>query len=399
MKKSTGAEGLGRGHGESPVAVPGNQRTPGESRDGGGRGAREAPSFAFLRLCAFASLRLISASSLAARLEPGQLLVAAVVAGLLDELAGYGEVGEGGGGRAFGEGEAGEAEVGVGLVEAEAAAGGEGEGFVEVLAGEGKGAGVGVEGGAGEEAEGEVVLLAGAAEAVDGGQEVGGGLGEVAAGAALDGEEVGAAEGEVVEGDVEEPVVVLDDLQRLRGAFSHLGIPALIEQEVAVQEARERVEQRILRLPLLLHPLGFLELRGGFLPEARRMQGRGQRRPVDQTFRGIAALVGKLDALPGLRQGLAQLAAGQDKLAEVGGGNRGVLPVLLRDVPLQCSASDPAASWSRPSARSAKPALLRTHGLVLRAEPRREPLPGGIEEGREDGDLAAEGPELRAMLK
>ena len=63
-----------------------------------------------------------------------------------------------------------------------------------------------MEGGAGEEAEGEVVLVAGAAEAVDGGVEVGGGLREVAGGAALGGEEVGAAEGEVVEGDVEERV-------------------------------------------------------------------------------------------------------------------------------------------------------------------------------------------------
>ena len=71
------------------------------------------------------------------------------------------------------------------------------------------------------------------------------------------------------------------------------------------------------------------------------MQGRGQRRPADHALDGIAALVGKLDALPGLRQGLAQLAAGLEKLAEVGGADGGVLPVLLRDAPLQAQPQQP----------------------------------------------------------
>ncbi len=177
------------------------------------------------------------------------------------------------GGVTLGEAEAGVAEVGVGLVEAEAAAGGEGEGFVEVVAGEIEGAGVGVEGGAGEEAEGKHLLVAGAAKAVDGGREVRGGLGEVAGGAALGGEEVGAAEGEVVECDVEEPVLRWDRSQRLRGAFPHVGIPAPIEQEVAVPEALERIEPRIGRPPYLLHPLRFLEQLGGFLPAATSHAG------------------------------------------------------------------------------------------------------------------------------
>ena len=41
-----------------------------------------------------------------------------------------------------------------------------------------------------------------------------------------------------------------------------------------------------------------------------------------------------------------------------------------------------------------KARFIQDEGLVRLAEPRREPLPGGIEEGREDGDLAAEGSEL-----
>src|SRR5262249_20853752 len=123
-------------------------------------------------------------------LERGQLLVAAVVAGLVDDLAGgdEGELSPGGG--VLGEGETGEAEGGVALMEGEAAAGGGVEGFVEGFAGDVEGAGVGMEGGAGEEAEGEVVLPAGSTEAVDRGGELAGGLGEVTGGATLDGEEI-----------------------------------------------------------------------------------------------------------------------------------------------------------------------------------------------------------------
>ena len=183
----------------------------------------------------------------------------------------------GGGGGAFGEGEAGEAEVGVGLVEAEAAAGGEGEGFVEVLAGEGEGAGVGVEGGAGEEAEGEVLLVAGAAEAVDGVLRWEAAWARSPAAPRWTARRWARPRERWSRAMSRSRVLLGAHAQRLRGAFPHLGIPALIEQEVAVPEAPERVEQRIGRLHLLLHPLGFLELRGGFLPEAHRVQGRGQR--------------------------------------------------------------------------------------------------------------------------
>ena len=110
-------------------------------------------------------------------------------------------------GAAFGEGEADVAEVGVDLVETEAAAPGEGESVVEVV--ESGGEVACVESDAGEVADGEVALIAIAAEAFDGLLEVGGGLGEVAGGAARDGKEVGAAKGEMVEGDVEKPVVFL----------------------------------------------------------------------------------------------------------------------------------------------------------------------------------------------
>jgi hypothetical protein len=233
--------------------------------------------------------------------KPGELLVAAVVAGGLDERARLGEVLAGGGGVAFGEVEAGVSEVGVGFVEAEAAAGGEGEGFVEVAAGGGERAGVGVEVGAGEEAAGEVVLMASTTQELDGLLKVIGDRGEVGGGVALRGEEVGSAKGEVVEDDVEERIAWDAPFEELLGTFLHFGIPALIEQEVAVLKAPKRVESRRRRLALLLHPLGLLELRSSVCTAAHRVQGRGQRRPPDHALESIAALVGQLDALPGHR--------------------------------------------------------------------------------------------------
>src|SRR6185437_14852977 len=172
-------------------------------------------------------------------------------AGTLDVGASPGEV-------AVGDGEAGEAEVGVARVEAEAAAGGEGEDLVEVLPGEVEGAVVGVEGGAGEEGAGEVLVMAGATEGVDGGGDVGGGRGELEGGAVQGGEEVGAAEGEVLERGVEGRGVRQAPREEARGARAHLDVPALIEQEVAVEVARDRGEHLQGRIGGRIRPFGQL---------------------------------------------------------------------------------------------------------------------------------------------
>jgi hypothetical protein len=55
-----------------------------------------------------------------------------------------------------------------------------------------------------------------------------------------------------------------------------------------------------------------------FLPEAHRVQGGTQRRPRTNALERVAAVVGELDAQPCLRLGLKELAAGLEKLAEVG---------------------------------------------------------------------------------
>jgi hypothetical protein len=161
--------------------------------------------------------------------ELGQLAVAAVVAGGVDDRPGAVEVLAGGDGVVFGEAEAGEAEVGVGFVEAEAAAFGKGEGFVEVAVGEVVGAGVGVKGGAGEEAEEEVLLDASAAQPIDRGCEMRCCLGEIAGDTALNSNKVGAAEGQMIERDVLQQVPHFGPRQCLRGAAEHIGVPALVE--------------------------------------------------------------------------------------------------------------------------------------------------------------------------
>src|ERR1039457_5387187 len=84
--------------------------------------------------------------------EGGELGVAAVVAGFVDEALGFGNVFRG--------------EVVVGEVESHAGARGDGVDFFEV-----------VRGAAGEEGTGEVVELAGAANVIDGLIEVRDGLG------------------------------------------------------------------------------------------------------------------------------------------------------------------------------------------------------------------------------
>ncbi len=292
------------------------------------------------------------------------------------------------------------AEVGVGFVEAEAATGGEVEGLVEVVAGAGEVAGVRVEGGAGEEAEGNAFLDTGAAEAVDGLVEMGGGGGDVGGGVTLGSEEVGAAEGEMVEGDAEEPEVGLGPLQRLRGAFPHVGVPAQLEQEVAVLEALERVEQRVGRLSRLLHALGFFEVRGGLLPEARRMQGRGQHRSRAIAMEGVAALVGELDALRGLRHCIAQLAVGS---AEARSRLDALMAAWFQSSwAMHCSRlrrSNAAASGSRPSARSAKPAAFSTKAWSASVNPGASCSHGGAKNAERTATSLPKAPSFLALKR
>ena len=298
-----------------------------------------------------------------------------------------------------GEGEAGVAEVGVALVQAEAAADGDRERLVEVLAGEVEGAGVGVESGTREEAEGEVVLLSGSAEAVDGAVEVGRGLGKVTDGAvALSRDDGRSAQGDMVESDVEEPVLFFRPREALRCARPHDRISALIEQEVAVPEAPERVEQRVGRLFLLLHPFGVIELRGRFLPPAHRVQDRCQIRPGGDAAEGVAASVGQLDAFPGPVQSFTQLTAGLEELAPVGCAYRGVPPVLVPNALIEAQPDQRCCLRQPAQCPQGEPRFIQHERLIGLTKSRRKLLPGGIEESREDGGRAPESPK-RARSK
>jgi hypothetical protein len=68
-----------------------------------------------------------------------------------------------------------------------------------------------------------------------------------------------------------------------------------------------------------LNALCFLELRLGILSKTHGVQDPSEHRSVAHAFKSIAASVGKLDALPGPRHGLVELAAALEKFTKGGG--------------------------------------------------------------------------------
>jgi hypothetical protein len=124
----------------------------------------------------------------------------------------------------------------------------------------------------------------------------------------------GAPQREVVEGDVEKPVLRRHPLERLRRALGdsaaglqqfwlvtcHLqllgylpcGVLARREEQVAIPEAAQRVEQGVFGRVLGLHLLGLAEERQGPGPAARLVQGVGVGRAIHHPLTSIAAAVG-----------------------------------------------------------------------------------------------------------
>ena len=111
-----------------------------------------------------------------------------------------------------------------------------------------------------------------------------------------------------------------------RGPRHALGIA---KEQVAIPEAWQRVEERVLRLVLRLHRLGLAEEGEGVRPRARLMPGIGQRRALDHPLEGIAAAVGELDRLLRVPHRGGQLAQRQLQLAQIAGADGGLLPILL----------------------------------------------------------------------
>src|SRR5271157_1475867 len=225
--------------------------------------------------------------------EGGKLAVAAVVAGGVDEGFGFGEVAAG--------------EVVVREVEAHAGAGGDAEGFFEIV---GRAAC--------EEAEGKVVESSRAAEEVDGLVEVVRGFGGAGG--------VGTAERKVVEADVKEPPLL--PVQGLGSPAEDFRILALIEEQVAVPIAPDRVKYRVRRLALSLDLLGFCEQGHGLGEAGGLMEGIGEGGTLAHPLERVAAAVGEIDRLPSPCYRFGYVAESEVKPAEVGVTRGCVLPVL-----------------------------------------------------------------------
>ncbi len=144
---------------------------------------------------------------------------------------------------------------------------------------------------------------------------------------------MGSPQGKVVQGDGEKAgaASLSVPFQCLMGPALHLPVLPLAQQQIAVPKAPEGVEERVLRLPLLLHLLGLAEGGFGLRQAARLVQGIGQGRPHAHALSCSGAAVGQVHGLLSELQGLGQVAAGQVELAEVARFHRSVIPNLPGD--------------------------------------------------------------------
>ena len=162
------------------------------------------------------------------------------------------------------------------------------------------------------------------------------------------------------------------------------------EQQVAIAIALERIEPGIAGLAFRLHPLRLLEqrLRRRHLP--RLMPGVGKRGAVAHALEGVAAPVGMLDRRLARGHRRRDLAQGELQLREVGGADRGLLPVLLLDAISSPARIGATASPSRPSARRRIGGLVQEPGAVGLGEIGGGMVEGRIEEGRHQPQIRAE---------
>ena len=128
---------------------------------------------------------------------------------------------------------------------------------------------------------------------------------------------MGAAEGQSVERDVENPVVPPRHFQGLRRPIARLGGPPLREQQIAVPIPSQRVQQRDIRLRLLLPPLGVGEQICRLFPFAGGMERVGVGRAAGHHLRRIAAAIRKRDGLFRRRHGSGDFANKQFGFAQI----------------------------------------------------------------------------------
>ena len=136
-------------------------------------------------------------------------------------------------------------------------------------------------------------------------------------------------------------------------AAGHLprGTLRLRQEQVAILEAPQRIQQRVGGLILGLHLLGLAEARLRLGPAARLVQGVGMGRALGHPLKRIAAAVGVGHGLLGVPHRPGHLAQRQLQLAQVAGAGGGLFPVL-RLTPISSPARiGSRASVSRPKAR------------------------------------------------
>ena len=97
------------------------------------------------------------------------------------------------------------------------------------------------------------------------------------------------------------------------------GTLGLGEEQVAILEALQRIQQRVVGLALGLHLLGLAEARLRLGPAARLVQGVGMGRALDHPLKRIAAAVGVGHGLLGVPHRPGHLAQRQLQLAQVAG--------------------------------------------------------------------------------
>ncbi len=123
------------------------------------------------------------------------------------------------------------------------------------------------------------------------------------------------------------------------------------EEQVAIPEASQRVEQRVVGLALGLHLLGLAEARLRLGPAARLVQGVGMGRAIAHPLKRIAAAVGVGHGLLGVPHRPGHLAQRQLQLAQVAGADGGLFPFSCLTRISSPARIGSRASVSRPKAR------------------------------------------------
>ncbi len=188
----------------------------------------------------------------------------------------------------------------------------------------------------------------------------------------------------------------------LRPGVSHHRLPrrafGVGQQQVAVAESRQRVEQRVLGLNVGLHLFGLAEQGQRVVVAARLVQGVGQRRPFAHPLELIPAAVGEGHGLLGVVYRPArlaqQLAQRQLQLAQVAGTPGGFCPAFLCHAHLQPRPHRLQRLGQPTHGAKVEGGMVQQPGLVGFRERGRDATPRRLEETGHGPQVGTERPEL-----